>query len=292
MHAGKDITIPSFTFAWNLALADCFRLYGPSKALSELYPTAKAILDRHLGELVDGLLPSVCNERNWHFYDWVEGLEGKKSLFQGSGERRYDAPLNLLFLLALEADAEVAEKLGDGTTAARWRRAAASLRSRIGDFFWNATERRFDTYRGARDSRKGHELTQALAILADAVPSGELEQLAKRLSAPSDWVETSLSQSLHKFEALVKVGPVYGRRALAKMDATWGAMLDAGATSFWETKEGWKAFGNAGSLCHGWSAVPIYFYSMHSELFCDGSVDFRMECPDPNGKEKARRDGQ
>ena len=47
------------------------------------------------------------------------------------------------------------------------------------------------------------------------------------------------------------------------LDETWSAMLDAGATSFWEVSEGWKAFGGAGSLCHGWSAVPVYFYGVY-----------------------------
>lgn len=37
-------------------------------------------------------------------------------------------------------------------------------------------------------------------------------------------------------------------------------MLDAGATTVWETIEGASAFGNAGSLCHGWSAMPVYYY--------------------------------
>lgn len=37
-------------------------------------------------------------------------------------------------------------------------------------------------------------------------------------------------------------------------------MLKAGATSVWETTDGASAFNNAGSLCHGWSASPIYFY--------------------------------
>ena len=31
-------------------------------------------------------------------------------------------------------------------------------------------------------------------------------------------------------------------------------------TTFWETIDGEKAFENAGSLCHGWSAMPIYYY--------------------------------
>ena len=37
-------------------------------------------------------------------------------------------------------------------------------------------------------------------------------------------------------------------------------MLYQGATSFWETEEGASDFGHAGSLCHGWSAMPAYFY--------------------------------
>ena len=32
------------------------------------------------------------------------------------------------------------------------------------------------------------------------------------------------------------------------------------ATAVWETKGGADAFGKAGSLCQGWSAVPVYFY--------------------------------
>jgi hypothetical protein len=44
------------------------------------------------------------------------------------------------------------------------------------------------------------------------------------------------------------------------MTAKWKAMLDAGATSFWEVEEGWTAFNGLASLCHGWSAIPIYIY--------------------------------
>ena len=39
-------------------------------------------------------------------------------------------------------------------------------------------------------------------------------------------------------------------------------MLDDGATSFYETELGEKDFHGAGSLCHGWSAVIIYYYNL------------------------------
>jgi len=41
-------------------------------------------------------------------------------------------------------------------------------------------------------------------------------------------------------------------------------MLDRGATAFWETIKGADDFGGAGSLCHGWSALPIYYYEILS----------------------------
>jgi len=39
-------------------------------------------------------------------------------------------------------------------------------------------------------------------------------------------------------------------------------MLDAGATSFWETELGECDFDRAGSLCHAWSSMPVYYYSI------------------------------
>ena len=39
-------------------------------------------------------------------------------------------------------------------------------------------------------------------------------------------------------------------------------MLDCGATTFWETEKGAADFEGAGSLCHGWSAFPIYFLNI------------------------------
>jgi hypothetical protein len=47
---------------------------------------------------------------------------------------------------------------------------------------------------------------------------------------------------------------------LEDIDRRWGKMLEAGATTFWETEDGYKAFNGAGSLCHGWSAIPVYYY--------------------------------
>ena len=39
-------------------------------------------------------------------------------------------------------------------------------------------------------------------------------------------------------------------------------MLKTGNNTVWETELGESDFSNAGSLCHGWSSIPIYYYNI------------------------------
>ena len=54
----------------------------------------------------------------------------------------------------------------------------------------------------------------------------------------------------------------YKASVLEEIRRTYSKMLDAGSTTVWEHIDGAAAFDNAGSLCHGWSAVPIHFYRL------------------------------
>jgi len=58
---------------------------------------------------------------------------------------------------------------------------------------------------------------------------------------------------------------------LGDIHEVFGRMLDAGATSVWETEGGAEDFGGAGSLCHGWSAMPVYYF----HLLCGGEAGAR-----------------
>jgi len=262
MPAKSFTTIPSFAFSWVLAVDDFLRLYGDVVFVHKMFPTVKTFLERRLSELDGGLLPSPRGKRYWQFYDWSDGLACWDPRLE-PGDTRFDSPLNLYMLMSLEAGARIADASGDKDTAAKWRKIVPSLRSEIIHRFWNAEAGRLDTYRGDKCVRDGHELVQALGLLADAIPDESRKAVAAKLSAPSDWVETTLSQSLFKYMALCRAG--HSESALSSIDAVWGKMLDQGATSFWEMKEGWQIFHDAGSLCHGWSAVPILFYATAAE---------------------------
>ena len=53
----------------------------------------------------------------------------------------------------------------------------------------------------------------------------------------------------------------YADFILSEIERVYGIMLKAGATSFWETEKGESDFDGAGSLCHGWSAIPVYYFN-------------------------------
>ena len=69
--------------------------------------------------------------------------------------------------------------------------------------------------------------------------------------------------TIYVYEALLKQGNQYKNYVQAEIERIWGKMLAAGATTFWETEAGADDFNFAGSLCHGWSAVPIYIWGRY-----------------------------
>lgn len=263
MPARIPFTIPSFTFSWTLAMKEHWDFTHDEAFARRMFPVMRTVLDTRLSEMKGGLLPCPVGNGYWQFYDWAKGLSGGDGPAKGS--MRFESPLNMFFLLSLESDAALADAIGETAAAERWRGAAAKLRPAIRTAFWNAGKKQFEmaVVDGRMTDEPASELVQSLAILANVVPDGEAGRLAEKLSRPSDWTETTLSQSVHKFAALLKIGGECARRAMESMDGEWMAMLDAGATSFWEMREGWKAFDNAGSLCHGWSAIPVYFYGAY-----------------------------
>jgi hypothetical protein len=199
----------------------------------------------------------------WNFYEWAPGLDGNG--VHGNvalAEERLEAPLNLFYLLSLDAMARMTVETGGNATT--YTQMADELRSAFADTFWDADERAFLTR--VNDDKPPHyaELTQALAILAGVVPEAELPALRERLASDNNGlVPCTISHTLYKFEALLTDQERYAPRVFDLIARDWGYMLRQGATSFWETIDGASAFGNAGSLCHGWSGIPAWFYGAY-----------------------------
>ena len=85
------------------------------------------------------------------------------------------------------------------------------------------------------------------------------KQLAQRV-ADNEFLPCSFSMKCFKYDALLKVDEEYKDVILAEIRTAYKKMLDEGSDTVWETDEGAAAFDHAGSLCHGWSAIPVYYY--------------------------------
>ena len=68
---------------------------------------------------------------------------------------------------------------------------------------------------------------------------------------------------IFKYDALLATDKQkYQPWVLREIRREYGKMVERGNT-VWETIEGAVAFDNAGSLCHGWSSIPVYYYTKH-----------------------------
>lgn len=253
------ITIPSFSLAWILMLDDHLLFRGDRDFIKAELPVARKLLQTLEKNTSGALVLVPTDDRMWNFYEWAPGLDGSD---RGNKQVRSDAPLNLFYLLALDATARMAKECGEDPTP--FEEKARALRAEFHAAFWDADKRAYVTRIGEQQLPHFTELTQALAILAGVTPDSELDALREKLAADDNgMVACTISHTLYKFEALLTDREKYGKRVFELIERDWGYMLSQGATSFWETIEGADAFHYAGSLCHGWSGVPAWFYGAY-----------------------------
>ena len=77
-------------------------------------------------------------------------------------------------------------------------------------------------------------------------------------------VSATLSMLGFVYDALLKNG-TNERFILRDIRTKYKYMLEQGATSFWENLREVDKLSAACSLCHGWSAIPVYYYNVLRE---------------------------
>lgn len=255
------ITIPSFSAIFMVQLQEYLDFSEDTDFAMQTLPVA----ERNAGEFIrraeneGGLIKCFGEQKYWNFYEWQSGLAGTIGGFVPEEERTYDAPLNAFVSLGLRSLSKICGKLGLAEKEKYYRDMHEKLNQAIDAAF-------FDDDRGCyasflRDGKKWHysELTNSLVVCAGAVPDERLESVLAAL-AGGQLLTVTLSHSIFKYDALMQNREKYAQFVLDSIAELWGKMLYSGATSFWETIDGESAFANAGSLCHGWSAIPIYIY--------------------------------
>jgi hypothetical protein len=165
-------------------------------------------------------------------------------------DQRLDAAHNLYLAEATAAAADLREE--NGQDPRPWRQRAGELRRAVFQAFWDGGRGCYWSFRSAGQPWHRAEAIQALAA-CHGLPGAPPE-------VPGDSGLIPITLSSVPYAAMAAWGAPLDRqtRLLDWCRRVYGDMLRQGATSLWETALGAADFGGAGSLCHGWSALPVW----------------------------------
>ena len=265
------VNIPCFTAVFPRQVLEYIQYSGDRAFAGEMLPVLREITEG-FAEMVTqkGLIPQLPGK--WNFYEWRVGLDG-----DGGGKEPcpvYDSLLNAfvsdafgcttqLIQIAMEEDGGKNKKEPE---LEMLRQRLNMLREKINDsihrHFFREAYGGYATF--LSDKKPVHALTQAMVLYVGAVPEAFCRTVAEGLREEK-WIPCSLSMTIYEFDALMQVSGEYRTYILSKIEELWGRMLESGSDTFWETDLGAEDFEDAGSLCHGWSAVPVYFFKRYGQ---------------------------
>lgn len=112
------------------------------------------------------------------------------------------------------------------------------------------------TYKPSTLTENSSQLGNSLVI---PIELGD-EELVERVLNDKEMIQATLSMRAFFYDTLLTFGDKYKTYIIDDIKQRYKKMLDNGATTFWETEKGVADFDGAGSLCHGWSTIPIYYF--------------------------------
>lgn len=245
-----DYVIPSFSMHYIVECREYMQYSGDTAFLSEIYPKLVSIVETFTNHMTDGLVLPFEGKRYWNFYEWRTGLSGADVDCS-----KPDLILNTLLSIALRDLGVIADELG---IANDYAEQANVLNAKITEIFCNPAN---GLYYDLADYSTYSQLGNSLAILCGATTEASSERICERLLNDTNMTPISLSMQCFKYDAwLATDKEKYAPIILEDIEHIYTPMIEFGSTTVWETDLGESDFANAGSLCHGWSALPIYYY--------------------------------
>ncbi|MFH1008885.1 MAG: family 78 glycoside hydrolase catalytic domain [Candidatus Latescibacterota bacterium] len=233
----RESLLPGFSLLWVISLWEYVLYTGDEGLAHELYPNVQRLLSGLECQIGDrGLLEK---DPGWIFPDWT-GLHA-------GGEM---VALHFFYVGALEAASKLSVLLGEQASATHYEEQANAIRLAANLHLGSQEE-------GAYGDGSGpaYPHLDALAVLYAIAEGERREDLLRAIHLTGREVTQAGSPywMFYILDALFRSDR--GDQAMEILRARWGAMLDAGATTWWER------FGPQDSWCHGGSAGPTYFLS-------------------------------
>ena len=250
---GKALTIPSFSLYYILAVKEYLDYSGDLSLGHEVFAKLTGIIKSFADNSQDGLLCKFSGEHRWNFYDWSEYAQGH---IYSNEPAEPDFLINAIGVIALRAYGDICTKLSKSNV---YEGLADSIAAKAADKYYDNEK---GTFFILDRTESATELANSLAVLSGIADESVTKDICAKL-ASGMLLPCSLSMKTFKYDAMLKCDKEkYSKTVLDEIRTAYKLMLDAGSTTVWETAEGAVAFDNAGSLCHGWSAIPIYYYDL------------------------------
>lgn len=256
----NSINIPIFTFTWIAAVAEHWLHSGDPVLFKKFRSVIEEILEKAFVRLdtSSGLFRPPDAPEFWNFYEWTEGLSGATG---GDSLRgRNFAGYNLHLHEAIRWQVWMLRQAGEEKSARALARRGAALSSAIHRVFWDPAAGLYRSEISRNGKLRGeHELIQALALHEGIGHVSSRKAVIKSLSKNA-LPRCTLSGLYYLVPPLLWHSEETRHWLGTRLEMIWQNMILGGATSFWETEAGGTDFDFAGSLCHGWSALPVYYH--------------------------------
>ena len=243
--AGSDIPIPFFSMVYLMQLAEYVQYSGDREILNTVAPVVHRIMDAFTGRIEENGLIANLPYPYWNFYEWEKESNHEEETIRKATdpyEKKNDLILNAMYVYAGELYNRLYSKKMD----------TSKVKEAIRCTFYIPEKGMYKlSTKGEYFSRLGNSMALLIGL-------GD-EAFADKLISDESLLPVTLSMSALFYDALLRFGNRYRQWILDDIRRKYKKMLDEGATTFWETEKGWQDFDNAGSLCHGWSAIPVYY---------------------------------
>ena len=235
-----DPVLPTFCFLWLVALWDYFSLSGDRTLLEAVWPAVDRLTRTMSERDEDGLLANLPTKG---FVDHAP--------VQDEGQ---STAVNACAVWGLQAAGRIARTIGIPGRGGELEILASDIGDALNDMMWDNAR---GAYRdGYRDGQPNPAVSEHSNILCALVGVADANQTARILDSLLESDDPEMIRMASPYFAYYYLRLLFKNnrheQALAFIRKRWGAMIEAGATTFWEMWE--PNF----SLCHAWSAGPTF----------------------------------
>lgn len=252
----KDITIPIFSFAWVTALYEHQMHSGAMELFNKFDNQIEFMIQKILNKYDPNskLYKLYKGKEYWNFYEWALGMNESESSYD-----ELHICYNLYFHEMLSSYAKMLINSGKHLKAEKYYELARQLAKAINLIFWDESNNIYATKFIDGTIQGNNATVQFLTLYQEIVPKNRIIPLLESIFKDK-LIPTTLSSMSYMLRAMMSINSQTRQYASHIISEYFGPMILSGTTSMWETQMGAGDFSGAGSLCHGWSSLPVYYY--------------------------------